>query len=223
MRTSRVGLLPAAGVASRMNGAPKFLFPSREPGSSLLQRHIHHLSQHVDKIVVGHRKETTPFIQISNQSKQLVTMEVHSASMVDTVIQMVSANPADAYIMGMPDTDFIGSNPYEDLARLEEEAGIAYWRSREAQVQKSGMIKLDGRYLSDLVDKPKLTKFRYLWGALAFGKNTVSSMNAEMPSLSEWLLELISTGKKIEGFYQPGEYFDCGTHEEYLEYLRFTE
>lgn len=220
MKLPIVGLLPAAGFASRMSGVPKFLFPSREIGTSLLERHVSLLSDMADKIVIAHRPESRSFLDSLNLPMHVVTMELETSSMVETVVHMVENNPAELYLLGMPDTDFITSNPYLALRDARGAVNVASWRARESQIRKSGMISIIDNVLAEIVDKPSHSELDSLWGAISFRKEIVGTLKPNMDSLSDWMSVLLSQGLQVQVYPQPGGYYDCGTHAEYLEYIR---
>ena len=48
-----IGLLPASGKASRINGLPKFALPCDEDNTSLIERQVQQMSFYVDRIVIS--------------------------------------------------------------------------------------------------------------------------------------------------------------------------
>jgi len=58
-------ILPAAGLATRMHGIPKFLLPSSEEYDSLIGLHIDNLIKHCERIWIPTRPELKDVWEIS--------------------------------------------------------------------------------------------------------------------------------------------------------------
>ena len=214
-------ILPAAGMASRMRGIPKFLLPCDEIYTTLIERHLEAIFDIVDTIWIPTRPDLVLLLETLGIGKEkVVLLPVTTENMTQTVARVLQISAAEHFMLIMPDTYFLGGQPYELLDPEPEFVELACWKIRDEQKGKLGQINI-GQFnqVTDMVDKDLACEFEYIWGALTFSKKISGYLHMTDPHVGYGIKngmqrKEIVTAKKIEG-----EYFDCGTPSEYLKLL----
>ena len=169
-----LGIIAAAGQASRLNGIPKFLLPLIGDDKYLLNRTINILKEcGVDKINIGLSEYTNkiaePFIDGLNVSKC-------STKTMNETIQILNKDHGNISICIMPDTYF--DNPsgvpksVELLKNNDSIASICIWKLRKSQRGSVGQVEIDGDRVVSVNDKDENCNFPYVWGTVAWKKRT---------------------------------------------------
>lgn len=217
-------ILPAAGLAKRMRGIPKFLLPADKEYKSLLEIHISNLSDLCEKIYLPTRPELAPVIKsLDFDLKNIVIVEIETNTMCETVSETIKLSKAENFILIMPDTFFLHQQPYNLLDSKTNFCNLACWRIRDEQRGKLGEVKIDNNNLVvDMVDKKPNNGYKYAWGALTFNKKLVKYINDEEPHIGYAVKNAMEAGEKIDASVVDGKYYDCGTPSEYLELLEET-
>lgn len=225
-----IGILPAAGLALRMRGLPKFLLPCSETYESLLERHLQQLVPYCDEVWIPTRDYILPYLRewglLSGSSRAI---PVNTETMTETIkVALDTDAKAEHFVLAMPDTYFLQSEfSYgRFLEGLAEEFGdstfhLAAWDIRVDQVGKVGQIKLNDRGdVIESVDKQAKCTFPHLWGSMAFSRKVFEAhMQERDPHTGYGIARAISTGARVTATVIEGEYFDCGTPSEYWSLL----
>lgn len=213
-------LIPAAGLASRMNGLPKFMLPCDINGTSLLEYHlknIYELNNKVENIWIGTRKEWIPLIKNLN-FVNIVTLETET--MNETILELITRSNSNFFQMIMPDTYYKGEQPYNVLDSEPQFCELALWKIRDEQRGKLGEVRIDDNgMLLEIIDKNPKTNFKYSWGSLTFSDKFVKYIkkcDSHLGISVELALKnnQLATTKIING-----DYFDCGTYQEYYDLI----
>lgn len=215
------GILPAAGLASRMRGIPKFLLPCDDVYTTLIEKHIIELGLVCETIWIPTRPDLVTLLEsLSLPKDRVVILPIKSNSMSETVKYVVDIARADCFQLIMPDTFFQGGKPYTLLSEEPEFVNLACWRIREEQRGKLGQVKLENGFLVDIVDKDPNCNYEFSWGGLSFRRELLDYCSLEDPHIGYGVKNALLMGKKISATKIEGEYFDCGTPTEYLDMLR---
>ena len=192
-----LGIIAAAGQASRLNGIPKFLLPLIGDDKYLLNRTINILKEcGVDKINIGLSEYTNkiaePFIDGLNVSKC-------STKTMNETIQILNKDHGNISICIMPDTYF--DNPsgvpksVELLKNNDSIASICIWKLRKSQRGSVGQVEIDG--------------------------DRVVYIDAKDPHIGYAVQKATENGEKISYVLNDGYYFDCGTVEQYWKLINY--
>jgi hypothetical protein len=218
-------IIPAAGQALRLRRLPKFLLPAGDDAKTLIERHIELLEQHCDVVWIPVRPDLIPLVHDLNLGQRVIPVALATQSMTETVLRVTSTSGADKFILGMPDTAFIGEMPYPFLFRdlTSSNLSLALWHTSEQQKGKVGAINLvDGRVV-DSIDKDLSSNFQLHWGAMAFDRKFVDLLSPEMPHTGYGIRSAIENELRIGTAVMAGRYFDCGTFSEYKRFLNDAE
>ena len=221
----KVGVIPAAGLASRMAGLPKFLLPILQGDQTLLDWHVDRQSAVVDRVVVVTRPQNAHLLEKHTFDSHVTVVAATTSTRSETVMRIIGAFPAEQYLLGMPDTYYLGHDPYPDLVSNDPQedviARLALWRIRDDQKGKLGQVALDasGRVM-DMVDKQPTCSYDLSWGALAFRPELAGYINLEHPHIGYAVEKALRQGRHVEGICVDGKYFDCGTPAEFRSLLR---
>lgn len=211
------GILPAAGLAVRMRKLPKFLLPTDRTGITLIERHIENLEKYCEVIWLPVRPDLIQLVYELNLGKKVIPIPIVSQTMTETVLQTLRLSSADNFVLLMPDTCFIGSQPYSFLAeeKLRVCLKLALWKTAPSQVGHVGSVEIDGQKVLDAADKDTHRNFGQHWGAMSFDRNFLNLLDPEMPHTGYGIPLAISNDLAIDFQIFQGDYIDCGTFQEY--------
>jgi hypothetical protein len=218
-----VGLIPAAGTASRMRGLPKFMLPVSESVGTLIEHHVKLLSSFVNIIVIPTRPENVSLLTRLNLPENVHVTVLETATMSETVSRALGPIDFDHCILGMPDTYYLDSdNPYQTLATsmTETDVSLAIWRSTEEQRGQVGSIELERDHkVIRCADKDSNNHFGWHWGALAFNRSALNQLDPNTPHVGYMINPSLEHGLQVSATEISGNYFDCGTFSEYVRCL----
>lgn len=223
-----IGLLPAAGNATRINGLPKYLLPI--PGSYLLERHLSGMrAVGCNAILVGSNGENERLLKDYAGDAQVYYAFEHR-TMTATVLS--SRHHYDAHeniLFSMPDTYWDSPAVYLPLQMAlwsGADVAVALFRSREGQHQEGGMCAVDvRRHVISVVDKPEQIDYLhcYIWGALAWTPRYWEHLDADDPHVGYGLNRAIAAGLDVRAVVCSGQFWDCGTPDRYFACIRALE
>ncbi len=219
-------ILPAAGNAERMRRLPKFLLPSDNFATTLIEKHVEMLTPLVDVIWLPTRPDLINLIHDLNFGEKVIAIPMATKTMSETVLRTCDLSSADKFILGMPDTAFTYENPYQLLdATLNSEQilQLGIWKTRPEQRGKVGAIKINNDIVVDSIDKDSQNNFGQHWGIMKFNRNFLLLLSSDMPHPGYAINPCIKNGLIITSKQVPGEYFDCGTFEEYKSLLNYSK
>lgn len=215
-------ILPAAGLATRMRGLPKFLLPCSEAYMTLLEHHIQALLKVCDRVWVAVRPEVAPLIDILKiADDRVILVNLNTQTMSETVLKVSQISMANGFLVVMPDTFFFGEQPYSYLGALRVGMRVAAWRIREEQIGKLGQVALDetNSKIEDSRDKDPSCLFPYSWGAMSFERTFLKFIEPTSPHIGFMIPSALFAGELLEAQVMEGEYYDCGTPIEYFDML----
>jgi hypothetical protein len=214
------GILPAAGFALRMKGIPKFLLPSSIFYESLIETHITNLKTICEKIWIPTRPEIVQLLHsLGFIDESTIILPTTTQTMSETIQKVLGVSKAETFFLSMPDTFYYGHEPYSQLNSEPEIADVACWKIRNEQIGKLGQVKQDSKYLIDIKDKKTDCDYEYSWGALTFSRKLEKFIDKADPHIGYALEKAVKSESKITYKNIEGEYFDCGTPDEYLALL----
>ena len=215
-----IGIVPAGGKATRMNGLPKFLLPT--PEGSLFDVMCKRMeSTGVERVWVAGSDDTAgTLFPYCNETRRLYRVNVPTMS--EAVMAARTLIPPDFVAgFGMPDTYFDDTRAFSKLddAVLKDGADMAVgvFKTRPGQHRKLGMCRIEDSHVVEVVDKPQQTDLEYAWGVLAWSYRFWPLMRADDPHIGYALPRAIAAGLDVRAVFMDGEYFDCGTPDEYFE------
>ena len=200
-----IGLLPASGRAERVNGIPKFAIPTIS-GESLLARQVRLMRPLVDQVRVC---TTGDWAGLVSDLLPCVDLRVIAPSTMNDALQLMADADTD-YLIGMPDTYFTGPSPYDFLADIDADIGVACWRCPPSLRGRVGQVSVvDGR-IAGMKDKDATCDFPLMWGALRMSRAAIHDLS---PLTSHPGLDLprLLTTHSHRVVQVGGDYIDCGT------------
>lgn len=217
-------ILPAAGLSSRMRGIPKFLLPVDIGYTTILEHHLENLTVICENIFLPTRKDLVPLIEsLEFNIDKLKIIEIESETMSETVMKTIDKSNANHFILTMPDTYFTGESPFELLDRKPLICELACWKIRDEQRGKLGEVLISEKNsVLQIVDKKPDNGFEFAWGALTFSRELIKYIDIKDPHIGYAVSNAIQKKEGIKALKLEGEYFDCGTPEEYLKLLEKT-
>lgn len=218
-----IGILPCAGQAERFHGLPKYLLPIGD--SYLLKAHVDGMdAANVPIVLVGVNRDNADSVQAYYSN---IIIADHHDTMTQTVLSMrdVIANEANV-LFGMPDTYFDFPLVYERLAtRLNASTAdvvLAVFKARPEQHREGGMVSVSHNQVLDIVDKPEVTTFQYIWGAMAWRPSFWNCLEPDMPHVGYGVQRALEQGLNVQAVLCTGDYWDVGTPERYFAMIRAT-
>ena len=214
-------IIPAAGMATRMRGIPKFLLPCDDIYTSLIELHISQLLEHCETIWIPTRPELVLLLDSLGLAKdRVVILPMQTENMTQTVSKVLQISNQEHFQLIMPDTYFFGEKPYAILDPKPKTADLACWKIRPDQRGKLGQVLIEDRKVSQMQDKNPDCTFEHSWGALTFNRELLNFANMGDPHIGYSVRNALLSGEMISAKQMHGKYFDCGTPSEYLEMLQ---
>ena len=215
------GIIPAAGLATRMRGIPKFLLPCDSTYNTLIEAHIGALLETCDVIWIPTRPEMVLLLDsLGLAQDRVVLLPMTTSNMTQTVSKVLQIANSDEFFLAMPDTFFQGEKPYIGLRNELNLVDLACWKIRDDQKGKLGQVKIEGSLAIEIEDKNPACTFEHSWGALAFHRELIRYADMDDPHIGYAVRNSLLKGQKVGSKIIKGKYFDCGTPSEYLNMLK---
>ncbi len=216
-------ILPAAGSASRMRGLPKFLLPCNNDYLTLIERHINFLIDSVENIWIPTNPRYVDLLSSLIKDNKIKIFSVKSDTMSETVKTTMDKINGTNYTLVMPDTYFSNDKVYEKIISTDNNllANLICWKTRPSQEGKLGEVSFstDGN-LEDIIDKPGKQVHEYSWGAITFKSDLYDFIKLEDPHVGYAIKSALKDNNYINCVEADGEYYDCGTADEYIELIK---
>jgi len=213
--------LPAAGLASRMQGIPKFLLPLYKE-KTLLGFHLDNLLElKNNEVVIG----TSPqfYNNLTNIYSEQNILEVESKSMVETVVKLDLDQNRTSLVV-MPDTYFsdyeIVNQMRKKLSSTDLDVVLGLWKIKNDQKGKLGQCRIEGELIKKIIDKDPNCTEDFFWGLIMWKPKFNDYISTDDPHFGVCLNRSIEEKIKIGFVKSKEQYFDCGTFDEYLKLVK---
>jgi hypothetical protein len=214
-------IIPAAGLATRMRGIPKFLLPCDSTYNTLIEGHISALLQNCETIWIPTRPEMVLLLDSLGLAKdRVILLPMTTENMTQTVSRVLQIAKTESFHLVMPDTFFLGEKPYATLNPSPKIVDLACWKIREEQKGKLGQVLIQDENVIDMKDKDPSCDYEYSWGALTFNRELLNYAHSTDPHIGYAVLAALKSGENVSARIMHGKYFDCGTPSEYLNMLK---
>jgi hypothetical protein len=214
-------IIPAAGLATRMRGIPKFLLPCDDRYTTLIEKHIEALLQCCNTVWIPTRPEMVLLLDSLGLAREkVVILPMQTANMTQTVAKVLEIAASEVFQLVMPDTFYHGDQPYKILDRVPQMVDLACWEIRNDQRGKLGQVDIQGSSVRDIKDKDPLCEYGFSWGALTFNRALMEYADENDPHIGYAVGNALRNGQNITAKKLQGKYFDCGTPSEYLAMLQ---
>lgn len=214
-------IIPAAGLATRMRGIPKFLLPCDSTYTTLIEEHINALLKNCETVWIPTRPELVLLLDSLGLAKdRVIILPMSTQNMTQTVGKVLQITKAENFHLIMPDTFFYGEKPYETLSPNPDLVDLACWKIREDQKGKLGQVLIQGEVVLDMKDKDINCAYEHSWGALAFNRKLLNYADPSDPHIGYAVRNALNSGESVSARIMRGKYFDCGTPSEYLSMLQ---
>ena len=222
-KIGRTLIIPAAGTASRMRGLPKFLLPTHTNSITLIERHLSYLQNYFDEILIGINPDFINNLNaIVSESDIIKIFEMKTKTMVETVSRLAKKSTNESFMLIMPDTYFSDYSQIERylIHKNLEDATLLCWRIKENQIGKLGQVYINhANHVVEIQDKNPLSHFEFFWGVAFFtSKHLLKAIDSDS-HIGLLFERLIRENVTVHALKIQGDYFDCGTQEEYIEML----
>ena len=214
-------IIPAAGLATRMRGIPKFLLPCDAEYNTLIEVHISALLETCETVWIPTRPEMVLLLDSLGLAKdRVVLLPMTTENMTQTVAKVLQIAKTENFHLVMPDTFFHGEKPYSTLSNTPSLVDLACWKIRNDQKGKLGQVHIQETKVLDMLDKDPSCDYEYSWGALTFNRGLINYANSNDPHIGYAVRNALVSGESISARIMNGKYFDCGTPREYLTLLQ---
>lgn len=217
-----IGILPAAGRAERFHGIPKYLLPVGD--TYLLKWHQEQMyAAGVDVVYVVGNRQNMGLISnhLLDKSRAIY---VDTKTMTETVLKLADTVGDETVLFGMPDTYFVeGHNAYDAIATDIPDADVVLgtWQIRDSQRGKLGMVESeeDGITVKRVIDKDPNCDLLWAWGIMFWKSSFWKHLKPDMPHVGYGVNPAIEDGLKVQYIPIAGDYWDCGTPDEYFSMI----
>jgi hypothetical protein len=219
----RIGILPACGDATRMGGIAKFNLNLPKSNETLISWHVKSQLNYCDKVIIVVKKEHEHLLGLLKDNKKVIILVEQTSSMSETVLKAIKKFYADEYVIGMPDTFVAGNNPYEFVINnnTNSDLNIGAFKIKDSQKGKLGQINIKNNLVFDCVDKNINCDYEHSWGFLRFNRSIIKLIDKKTPHLGYIVNPAIINKYSVTASIINGEYFDCGTQDEYKQFLKY--
>lgn len=215
-----IGILPAAGSATRIHGLPKFMLPI--PDGVLITRMSNLLQRQSDVIIVGARYPSLDF----GFNASIPMFDVgRTRTMTETVLRCrAQYEDVDTHdiLFAMPDTFVEDEDAFSKLANALDagaDLAVGIFSTRPGQERKLGMVSAIGDKILEVLDKPTHSSWNWAWGVLAWKPVFWGCLDASMPHVGYGIPVAMERGLNVKAVRMRGQFFDCGTPEEYFDLI----
>lgn len=218
-------LIPAAGLASRMRGLPKFLLPIDRNYTTLLEVHLLKSTQEIENLNNIFIATSPDFLKILKSLNlnipNLSILKMETSTMNETILNLLEHTDSNYFQLIMPDTYFSGEQPYGKLNNSPDFCDLALWKIRPEQRGKLGEVDIDlSGVVKNVVDKNPNSLLNYSWGSISFNSKLKKYIDPQEPHIGYALSNALNNNEKITTKIINGKYYDCGTPDEYIELLK---
>lgn len=213
-----IGILPAAGKATRIHGLPKYLLPV--PGGYLLERMANRMGV---PCYIGANAENFDLINAYKRPEDLA-YSVNSRAMPETILAAREFAGDENVLVGMPDTYWTDEDVFRGLSDYLNKGAIcalAIFAVNAEMASRLGVCipGVDG-YLGHIEDKQPQTEMRWVWGAAAWRPAFWRYIQPEDAHLGIAFQRALMRDVTIPMYAAFGDYYDNGTPEDYFRCIR---
>lgn len=223
--STTLGILPAAGLASRFGGMAKFMLPIPGVAGSFAGRHVQHLQHAVDDTVVATRSTLVEFVTglLRNSDLESVrVMGLTTETCSETILEAIrrSGEAPRNFIVGLPDSWIEADDHYQRLRDTLRQnpgsviLGIAPLSPR--MTGRLGQVAVEGSRVVDIVDKDPGCPHPWVWGTVGFDRALIPYIKKEDPHIGYAVRAFLADGKPVVGLPCLAGYIDCGTPADYF-------
>jgi NDP-sugar pyrophosphorylase family protein len=221
-----IGLIPAAGHATRLHGLPKYLLPV--PDGYLLSALCRKMTQAgANHLLIGANEENYGLLRRYAPGGAMIYV-VESATMNETLLaarERIDVNLEENVLFGMPDSYWGDERVYQ---RLQADLGlypfpiaaVAVWLMQPEQHGQLGSCEVSDGEIVRIVDKSPDPRLRYAWGAVAFRPDFWQYIVPHEPHIGYALSRALVAGERVGSLIVEGHYHDCGTPDGYFTCIR---
>lgn len=214
-------IIPAAGLATRMRGIPKFLLPCDATYNTLIEAHISALLDLCEIVWIPTRPEIILLLDSLGLARdRVVLLPMTTENMTQTVSKVLQISKTENFQLVMPDTFFHGEKPYAVLSPTPTLVDLACWGIRDNQKGKLGQVLIENGRAVDIKDKDPNCDYRHSWGSLTFHRELLNYADSSDPHIGFAVRNALISGENVSARIMHGKYFDCGTPSEYLDMLQ---
>ena len=197
-----LGVLPAAGLAERLNGLPKFLLPLDARGRTLLDFHVELMLEVLTHVLIPVRPENARYLTKYATVERVSILAMETRSLADTIYRCArNLSPDDDLVLGMPDTYFSEANPYAFMTQEHLSHGsfvMGAWSWEEVHRGNLGQIQISAsNQVTAVIDKDPLCNFKHVWGLLRFPATAALNSLREKETIGDLFSERAANGGLI--------------------------
>jgi NDP-sugar pyrophosphorylase family protein len=215
------GILPLAGKASRMMNIPKFLLPC-EINKTLLSHAIDiYKNNGVNDIIAGVSEDNNYLLRNESLLNRNVLCTKTMAETVHKLVNIVDEKD-NLNILIMPDTYFVLKDELQNMIKKLNiyDVVVILWKIKDYQIGKVGQCDVVNEEIIDIVDKDFNCEYEYLWGCIGWNSNMNKHINPNWETIGNIISESINLNIKVGAIISSGDYYDCGTFEEYFKMIK---
>ena len=204
-----IGLIPASGKATRINGLPKFALPISD-NSTLLRWHVEKMLEVCDEVRISTQDKWYELIADMNLPVTLIRKQPSTLS--DAILSLAD-DGEERMIFSMPDTFFttLRANPYAGIFDSDGEIILGLFACPKNLRGKVGQVQVKNSLIIDAVDKSATCAFEFMWGFMGFREGFIHRINPLSNTPSTEIKNWIEAGYRIGSFHLDGEYIDVVT------------
>lgn len=219
-------VIPICGSASRIGNIPKFMLPIPEK-KSLIKKHIIDVLESKFKPVIiitpDYANMIYNYLKKFFDMKEIQIIVNETKTMSETILSIDYHNSVN-YSLIMPDTYLTDNSVLKKMLKVKNETKcdvvLGIFEIREEQRGKLGQVLFDDNdYLLDVIDKDKSCTYKWAWGTMLWNSKFSNHIDPTTSHIGYALKPALKDGLIIKVVCLKGEYYDCGTINEYTKLL----
>jgi len=202
-----------------MSGLPKFLLPM--PGTTLIGWHCARMqAAGVEELLLGYSDSTALLLHRNAPPSALLYNGGNTLAHTVNNARLIAGDAE--VVFGMPDTYFTDQGAYRKVIEGLDGADISVgvFATRPEQRHKLGMVRIEDERIADVVDKPAATHLVHAWGLIAWKPAFWPYIYPIDATVGDGLQRAIRAGLNVHAVAIDGDYYDCGTPDEYFQLIR---
>ena len=214
-------ILPECGDATRIGNIPKFLLPVSN-NTSLLKNILEILiNNNIKNIWISTQPQYGQILYNYTKEFEYVNIKLNITKTMSETIKDYEKIKQPYTLMYIPDTYItdkdIANKMLQELSNNNIDVIVAVWKIKKYQYGKLGQVLLDENdFVLKVSDKDKTCTYEYAWGAIGWKNDYWKYIISDTNHIVYGLNHAIENGLKIKAIIMEGEYYDCGTINEYL-------
>lgn len=206
-----VGLIPAAGLAERLQPLEGSKEMVSLGGRPVMDQLVDRMREAADEIVVITRPEKHDVIEHAGELGLCVVEGQPDSVSESLILGLRGVTAGDNVLLGFPDTLWEPSDGFAQLLDALDDADVALGVFESEEPERSDVVVIDGDRVEAVDVKPRDPLSNLIWGCAAVQASALNGLaRHDQPGL---LFDELAREGRVRPVRFPGAMIDVGTNE----------